>query len=73
MVRCVYCPNFTRTTCYCKHYKQTIKLEDVHKQISCPGCRNRARLNWILKAASKQENPDVQAEMLYSVLGDKKQ
>ena len=72
MVRCVCCSKFTRETCYCSFYKRTIALADIHKQISCEGFPNRAREKWLLKAASKQENPYAQAEILYSVLGGKK-
>jgi len=71
MVRCVQCHELERATRYCKFYKRTITLADIHKQISCRGFPNRAREKWILKAASKQDNPYVQAEMLYQVLGDK--
>ena len=71
MARFVVCPKFTRKTCYCSYYGRTIKPDDIHKEISCQGFPNRAREKWLLKAASKQENPYVQAEVLYQVLGEK--
>ena len=33
---------------------------------------NRAARKWLLKAASKEQNPYVQAEILYSVLGGRR-
>jgi len=73
MVRCVQCPKFNRAAHYCSFYKRTIALADIHKQISCPGYPNRAREKWLLKAAGKEQDPYFQAEILYQILGDKKQ
>lgn len=72
-MRCVQCSKFTRETRYCSFYKRTIALADIHKQIACKGYPNRAREKWLLKAASKEPNVYVQAEILYSVLGGKKE
>ncbi len=33
---------------------------------------NKAKQKWLLKAAEKEANPYVQAELLYSALGGKK-
>ena len=72
-MRCVNCPKFDRATRYCSFYKRIIALADIHKQISCSGFPNRAREKWLLKAACKEQNPYFQAEILYQILGDKKQ
>jgi len=73
MVRCVLCPNFTRKTCYCKYYNRIIKPDDIHKQISCEGYPNFARRKWLLNATHKEENPEVEALLVYQILGDNKE
>ena len=71
MVQCVSCRNFTRKTRYCSFYKRTIALADIHKSISCDGYPNFARRKWLLNAAHREENPQVEALLVYQVLGEK--
>jgi len=73
MVRCVTCGKFERKTCHCDYYNMTIKPDDIHKQISCEGYPNFARRKWLLNAAGKEENPEVEALLVYQILGDNKQ
>lgn len=73
MVRCVDCGKFERKTRHCSFYNRTISLADIHKQISCPGYPNWAREKWLLKAASKEQNPHIQAEIFYQIWGGKKE
>jgi len=71
MVRCVVCPKFTRKTCYCSYYGRTIKPDDIHKSISCDGYPNFARRKWLLNAAHREANPEVEALLDYQILGEK--
>jgi len=73
MVQRSSCRNFTRKTRYCSFYNMTIKREDIHKQISCDGYPNFARRKWLLNAAHREANPEVEALLVYPILGDKKQ
>jgi hypothetical protein len=71
MVQCIRCHNFERKTCYCSFYKRTIALSDIHTQISCDGYPNFARRKWLLNAAHREANPEVEALLDYQVLGEK--
>jgi len=36
MVRCVYCRFLNRDSRYCEAYETTLKLKEIHMQMSCP-------------------------------------
>ena len=72
MLQCVTCAKFNRQTRKCSFYNKTISLADIHKQISCEGYPNRTREKWLLKVASKEQNPYFQAEISNQIWGKKK-
>jgi len=45
MVRCINCAYLIRSTRRCKAYNVTIKLSDVHRQMSCP----RYKPKWVVE------------------------
>jgi len=72
MVRCVLCPNFNRETRFCKHYKITIKLKDIYKNMQCPGFPNVWRLAWVKRAQKTVQDSNVKAKLSYQILDEAK-
>jgi hypothetical protein len=69
-MRCIQCHELVRATRYCKFFKRTIALSDIHKNISCDGYPNFARRKWLLNLAHKEQNPQVKEMLDYQILGE---